>query len=102
MKKTKKTIYVRYEFSDESGRLEGGDIFEFSNLKLAQEFMSEAAKVAYDDCVAVNFTFGEEKPFFGFLKMVGISRKEAEAEMDHSEEPVQKQTKKKTKTRSKR
>jgi hypothetical protein len=102
MKKNKNTIYVRYEFSDEKGRLEGGDIFEFFSLKLAQEFMSEAAKIAYSDGVAVNFTIGEETPFFGFLKMVGISRKEAEAEMNHSEEPMEKPAGKKTKTKAKK
>lgn len=99
MKKEKNTVYLRYEFSDETGCLEGGDIFAFSSLKRAQDFMCEAGKVAYSDGVAVNFTLGEKKPFFNFLKTVGISREDAEAEMNHEEEIPKKKAKTTKKTK---
>jgi len=81
MKNGKRMIYLRYEFSNESGKPEGGDIFEYVSTRDAIAMMSKALKVAHGDGVAVHFTVGEEKPFFGFLKAGGLSRKYAESEM---------------------
>ncbi len=81
MKKNKSTIYFRYEFTDESGRPEGGDIFQFSTMNEVQEMAAEIVKVAQSDQVAVNLTIGEKTPFFGFLKKVGMNKKAVEMEM---------------------
>jgi len=81
MKKSKKSIYVRYEFSNEAGRPEGGDVLKFSSLKDIQEMTADILKVAQTDNVTVNLTIGQEIPFFGFLKKVGMSRKTVEKEM---------------------
>jgi hypothetical protein len=99
MKNSKKPIYVRYEFSNEAGRPEGGDILTFSTLEALQAFAAEALEVSLGDEVAVNLTIGREPAFFGFLKSVGISRKVAEEEMVtlQSEAPA---TKKKSTAKS--
>lgn len=81
MKKSKTAIYCRYEFSNETGTPEGGDIFKFSSLKEVQEMASEIIKVAQDDAVTVNITMGGEKPFFGFLKKLGMSQQDIQKEM---------------------
>jgi hypothetical protein len=85
MKKAKSPIYFRYEFSDEIGHPEGGDIFEFPSFKNALEMAEEILKVAQGDKVAVNLTVGTEKPFFGYLANSGLSRKAAEKEMVNQE-----------------
>jgi hypothetical protein len=81
MKKAKTPIYFRYEFSDEVGYPEGGDIFEFASFKDALAMAADILKVAQGDKVAVNLTVGTEKPFFGYLGNSGLSRKAAEKEM---------------------
>jgi|GEM_PF-2922528 len=81
MKKNKGSIYFRYEFSDEQGHPEGGDIMEFASVKKAQEMANEILSVANSDQVTVNLTIGREKPFFGFLKTAGLSRKDLAHEM---------------------
>ena len=81
MKKAKSPIYFRYEFSDEGGHPEGGDIFEYPSFKNALEMAAEILKVAQGDKVAVNLTVGTEKPFFGYLGNSGLSRKAAQKEM---------------------
>jgi len=89
VKKTNKSIYLRYEFSDEKGTLEGGDIFEFTSMDDIQEMASKILEVAYSDKVAVNLMIGEEKPFYGFLGNVGITREDAEKELvDRDEAPI--------------
>jgi hypothetical protein len=80
MKKSKESIYFRYEFSDETGTPEGADIFEFSNFAKAEAMATEILKVAHGDQVAVSLTIGREKPFFKFLDAAGLSRKDAELE----------------------
>ena len=88
-KTSKASTFFRYEFSDESGRREGGDIFEFATLAEVQSMTAEILKVAQSDKVAVNLTIGGEGPFFGFLKNVGMSRKDAEKEfVDRDLAPV--------------
>jgi hypothetical protein len=77
----KKTIFLRYEFSDEQGHPEGGDILEFSSIKKAQAMAEEILRVAHSDQVAVNLTIGRDKPFYGFLKTAGLSRKDLALEM---------------------
>ena len=104
MKKTKKDIYFRYEFSDETGRPEGGDIFRFPTIARAQKMAAEILKVANSDGVAVSLVIGEEKTFFGLLKKSGMSRKDAEREMVGEEiSPLKapKKASKKTKARKK-
>lgn len=81
MKKAKKSVYLRYEFSDEKGKLEGGDIFELASVREAQNMATEIFKVALADGVAVNVTIGVEAPFMGFLKNVGLNVKHIQAEM---------------------
>lgn len=84
MKKNKSSIFLRYEFSDESGLPEGGDIFRLSSMSKVQEMTAEIIKVANSDGVTVNLTIGGETPFYGFLKNVGVSRQDAEKELvDH-------------------
>ena len=90
MKKAKSPIYLRYEFSDEVGHPEGGDIFEFPSFKHALEMADEILKVSHGDDVAVNLTIGTEKPFFGYLGNSGLSRKAAEKEMVNQEAPLAK------------
>ncbi|MFL5814166.1 MAG: hypothetical protein ACJ763_11365 [Bdellovibrionia bacterium] len=80
MKKAKKSIYLRYEFTNEKGMREGGDIFEYSTLTQAQEMISEILKVTLSDGVAVNVTLGESKPFMGFLKGAGLTQEQIDAE----------------------
>jgi hypothetical protein len=80
MKNNKKSVYLRYEFSDEKGQLEGGDIFELDSLKEAQNMTAEILKVAHGDAVAVNVTIGLQAPFMGFLKNVGLTQKDIDAE----------------------
>lgn len=74
-------IYLRYEFSDEMGHPEGGDIFQFSSPRELQKLMAQILKVAHADGVAVNFTIGEEMPFFGYMKNGGLSREDLSHEM---------------------
>lgn len=76
MKKAKSPIYFRYEFSDEAGMPEGGDIFKLGSMKELQEMVSEILKVAHSDNVAVNLTIGEQTPFIGFLKKAGMSKED--------------------------
>ena len=104
MKKTKKDIYFRYEFSDETGRPEGGDIFRYSNMAKVQKMASEILKVAHSDGVAVSLVIGEEKTFFGLLKKSGMNRSAAEKEMVTEEVislPALKKVKAKAKVRKK-
>lgn len=105
MKKAKSPIYFRYEFSDEAGLPEGGDIFKLSSMTQVQDMAEDILKVAHADGVTVNLTIGEEVPFFGFLKTVGMSRKEVEREIVGLDLSVVssdvKTTKKNTKTKSK-
>lgn len=81
MKNSKKSVFLRYEFSDETGKPEGGDIFEFKSTSEVLEMAEKIVKVAQADQVAVNLTIGQEKTFFGFLQNVGISYEDAETEM---------------------
>ena len=91
MKKNKNTIYLRYEFSDETGRPEGGDVFQYDTLNKAQEMAAEIFKVAQSDQVTVNLTIGTESSFFGFLENVGLSRADVEKEMVEADmEPMKK------------
>jgi hypothetical protein len=77
----KSPLYLRYEFSDETGELEGGDIFQFSSLLNLKKMMSEVLNVAQSDGVTVSFTIGQDDNFFHFLKNTGLSQKEVEQEM---------------------
>jgi len=81
MKKIKNPIYFRYEFSDESGKPEGGDIFQFSTQAKVMAMIGKILKVAQSDNVAVNLTIGQEESFFGYLNEMGLSREDAETEM---------------------
>ncbi len=97
---SKNTVFLRYEFTNESGRPEGGDIFEFTTLGEVQDMVGQILKVAQSDSVTVNLTIGAEKPFFGFLKAVGMSRKDAELEMVPAElAPVASKSKPKSKSK---
>ena len=84
MKKTvqnaQSPIYFRYEFSDETGCPEGGDIFEYSSMAELQKMMSEVLAVAESDGVTVSFTVGQGDHFFSFLENSGLSKKEIENE----------------------
>ncbi len=94
VQKTKSPLYFRYEFSDEKGRLEGGDIFEFSTVAKLQKLMSAVLDVAESDAVTVNLTIGKDDTFFKFLKNVGLTQKEINAEMvDASMLPALEETK---------
>jgi hypothetical protein len=101
MKKTKASVFVRYEFSDESGQPEGGDILELASMKKAQEMAHEILSVAHSDGVAVNLTIGENLPMFGYLKNKGMTRKDIDSEMvdldseENEEAPAQKKAGKK-------
>jgi hypothetical protein len=81
MKKPSRSVYIRYEFSNEAGKPEGGDIFEFASLGEVQEMVSQILKVTQGDGVAVNITVGTEKPFFGMLKSGGLERADVALEM---------------------
>jgi hypothetical protein len=81
MKNSKSSVFLRYEFSNESGRPEGGDVFEFSSLAEVQEMIRKVVLVAQGDKVAVNLTVGIDKPFYGFLGNVGLSRADLQAEL---------------------
>jgi hypothetical protein len=85
MKKTKSPIFFRYEFSDEAGVPEGGDVFQYATHAKVQAMVAEILKVAHSDQVTVNLTIGFEKPFFGFLKHSGLSRQDVEKEMVRQE-----------------
>jgi hypothetical protein len=106
MKKAKKSIYLRYEFTNEKGKMEGGDIFEYSTLNQAESMISEILKVTLSDGVAVNITLGEEKPFMGFLANVGLTQDQIEAEkvdlksVAESEKASKKKTSKKSSKKS--
>jgi hypothetical protein len=78
---TQAPIYFRYEFSDETGCPEGGDIFQFSTLKELQKLLGEVIGVAQEDGVTVSFTIGQDDHFFKFLKNTGLSEKEVKKEM---------------------
>lgn len=86
MKKQKGGIFLRYEFSDETGNPEGGDVFEFSSPREFQSMLGQILKVAHADGVAVNLTIGEETPFFGYMKNGGLSREDISREMVSKEE----------------
>ncbi len=79
--KTTSPTYFRYEFSDETGRPEGGDIFQFTTAKSLQKMLAEVIAVAENDGVTVSLTLGKDTNFFQFLKNVGLSQKEVEKEM---------------------
>jgi hypothetical protein len=81
MKNTKSPIFFRYEFSDETGSPEGGDVFKYETQAKVQSMVKQIIKVAHSDQVTVNLTIGFEKPFFGFLKNSGLSRQDVEKEM---------------------
>jgi hypothetical protein len=81
MKNTKSPIFFRYEFSDETGSPEGGDVFRYPTHAKVQAMVKEILKVAHSDQVTVNLTIGFEKPFFGFLKNSGLNRQDVEKEM---------------------
>ena len=102
MKNSKKPIYIRYEFSNEAGRPEGGDILTFNTLGAAQAFIAEAFEVSLGDDVTVNLTAGRDKSFFGFLKSAGIDRKSAEEEIVTlvSEAPMKKKAPAKAKKKA--
>lgn len=94
VQKTKKPTFLRYEFSDEKGRLEGGDIFEFTSIAQLQKLMSAVIDVADGDGVSISLTIGKEETFFNFLKNQGLTQKEISAEMtDISELPSMKEKK---------
>ena len=110
VKKTKSPIYFRYEFSDESGCPEGGDIFQFVSTVQLQKMMGKVLDVAQSDGVTVSFIIGQGDHFFSFLKNTGLTQKEVENEMvDPSviplsadkKAPKPKQAKKKIRTSSK-
>lgn len=100
MKKTNSPIYFRYEFSDETGTPEGGDIFKLSTMEEVQEMAEDILKVANSDNVTVNLTIGEEAPFFGFLKSVGMNREDAEKELVNLEIAARPSAKKTSKKKS--
>jgi hypothetical protein len=108
MKKTKSPIFFRYEFSDETGSPEGGDVFKYATPAKVQAMVAEILKVAHSDQVTVNLTIGFEKPFFGFLKNSGLSRQDVEKEMVKQETlasaiaPSKPKSKSKTKTKKKK
>jgi hypothetical protein len=81
VQKTKIPTFFRYEFSDETGRLEGGDIFEISSVAKVCKMMNEAIEVAENDGVTVSFTIGKGENFFKFLKNTGLNQKELDNEM---------------------
>lgn len=81
VKKVQTPTYFRYEFSDEAGCPEGGDIFQFSSTAQLQKMMKEVLSVAQHDEVTVSLTVGKGEHFFKFLKNTGLSQKEVEAEM---------------------
>ena len=81
VQKTQAPIYLRYEFSDETGCPEGGDIFQFSSLKELQKLLGEVVGVAQEDGVTVSLTIGQADHFFKFLKNTGLSQKEVEKEL---------------------
>ncbi|MGK5087313.1 hypothetical protein WDW86_07120 [Bdellovibrionota bacterium FG-2] len=80
-KKAKNEIFVRYEFSDEKGRPEGGDVFRFTSMEQIQEMTAEIIDVAQSDGVAVNLTIGTEKVFYGFLKNAGMGKNDVDKEL---------------------
>ncbi len=101
MKKTQSPIFFRYEFSDEAGLPEGGDVFQFASMSDVEEMTQKILKVAKADEVAVNLTIGLEGPFFGFLEKVGMTRQDVEEEMaDLALAPVASQKKKMTKKKA--
>ena len=104
VKTNKGPIYFRYEFSDEAGLPEGGDIFQFSSLAKLQEMIGEVLKVGQSDNVTVSLTVGKEATFFSFLKNTGVSREDAESEMaapDLVPLPTKKKATKKKKAKKK-
>ena len=78
---TKNQLYFRYEFSDEAGRPEGGDIFRFASMANLKKMMTEVIAVAESDGVCVSFTIGKGEQFFKLLNNLGLSQKEVENEM---------------------
>jgi hypothetical protein len=107
MKKTKSPIFFRYEFSDETGSPEGGDVFKYATAAKVQAMVKEILKVAHSDQVTVNLTIGFEKPFFGFLKNSGLNRQDVEKEMVRQQTlasaiATAPKTKSKTKTKKKK
>ena len=80
MKQTKKSVFLRYEFSNEAGQLEGGDIFEFPSNREAIAMSADILKIASQDGVAVHITVGAEKPFYGLLKNYGMTAAQIDAE----------------------
>ncbi|MBC7692917.1 MAG: hypothetical protein H7222_14235 [Methylotenera sp.] len=94
-----KPMYLRYEFSDEKGTPEGGDIFEFESRNDVQKMISEIIGVAMADGVSVSIAVGEKSTFYPFLGHMGISQSAAEQEMVTAEvevtpAPAQKKSKK--------
>lgn len=91
----KKSIYFRYEFSDESGQPEGGDIFRFDSVGEVQAMVRKVIEVAQGDQVAVHITLGGEVPFFGMMQSGGLSQRDLEAEMADQASAKKKTAKKK-------
>lgn len=102
MKKTKKSVYLRYEFSNESGGLEGGDIFEFPSNREALAMTSDILKVANQDGVAVHITVGPANPFHGLLKNYGMTAAQISAEKVAPPAAAAKNAKKKTAAKKKK
>ncbi len=99
MKKMKKPVFLRYEFSNETGSLEGGDIFTLASNREASVMTSKILKVANEDGVAVHITTGFEKPFYGLLKSYGMTSAQIDAEKVTA--PLKKSAKKKTSAQKK-
>lgn len=100
--KNKKAMYLRYEFSDEKGIPEGGDIFEFESRNDVQKMISEIIGVAMGDGVSVSIAVGEKATFWPFLEKMGISRKAAEQELVTAEVEFVTAPEKKTKAGAKK
>ncbi len=80
MIKSKKSVFLRYEFSNEAGQLEGGDIFELPSIREANAMTVDILKVANQDGVAAHITVGYEAPFYGLLKNYGMTPAQIDAE----------------------
>jgi hypothetical protein len=80
MIKTKKSVFLRYEFTNEAGQLEGGDIFELPSIREANAMSVDILKVANQDGVAAHITVGFEAPFYGLLRNYGMTDAQINAE----------------------
>lgn len=102
MTKTKKSVFLRYEFSDEKGQLEGGDIFEFPSNHDALAMTNDILKVAHQDGVSVHITVGPEKPFHGLLGSYGMTAKQIAEEKVAPPSAAARTAKKKTAVKKKK